>query len=202
MKNLFNCWKPVKWQSAAKIFVNRKDLTVEEEIWSDVYIDNKVTHYQVSSLGRVYNSITKKYLKPRMHTSGYKQVSLYINKKEHRFYIHRLVLLHFNPIILGDINQVNHINGIKDDNRLVNLEWVNNSKNQKHAYSIGLKKNIDGENNYNSKYTNKQIHKVCKMLEKHIPYSKISEKTNVDYNTISDIKCGRRWRHIKSQYNI
>lgn len=175
---------------------------MEKEIWCDVYIENKRTHYQVSNLGRVYNSVTKKYLKPRMHTAGYKQVSLYINKKEYRFYIHRLVLLHFSPVIIGDNNQVNHINGIKDDNRLSNLEWVNNSKNQKHAYSSGLKKSVKGENNFNSKYTEKQIHKVCKLLEKGKLYSLISDKTHVDYNTISDIKCNRRWKHIKSQYNI
>lgn len=67
---------------------------------------------------------------------GYLRVGLNKNHKQRRFQIHRLVAIHF---ISGVGEQVNHINGIKDDNRAVNLEWCTQSENQKHAYRIGLK---------------------------------------------------------------
>lgn len=41
----------------------------------------------------------------------------------------------------GDIPKgfvINHINGIKSDNRLINLECITQSDNQKHAYKTGL----------------------------------------------------------------
>lgn len=53
------------------------------------------------------------------------------------FCVHRLVALAFLPQIKGK-TQVNHIDGRKDNNKVDNLEWCNNSENQKHAYKIGL----------------------------------------------------------------
>lgn len=49
------------------------------------------------------------------------------------YYIHRLVLLSFTE--QTDV-WVNHKNWIRNDNRLENLEWSNNSHNQKHSYSV------------------------------------------------------------------
>ena len=95
---------------------------------------------QVRSLDRVVKGINNKdrpikgVVLRAAYSRGYPSVSL-CNKTKRTITVHRLVATAFidNP---ENKDQVNHINGVKDDNRLVNLEWVTRSENIQHSYNI------------------------------------------------------------------
>ena len=103
-----------------------------KEIWKD--IDGY--DYKISSLGnvlRVYHHKTKS-IKPYIRNK-YLTVHLCKNNKPKHFFIHRLVAEAFIPNP-DKKPQVNHINGIKTDNTVSNLEWVSSEENISHKYEV------------------------------------------------------------------
>lgn len=113
------------------------------EIWKD--IPGYEGKYQVSNKGCVrsllfHNAKGVKrigYLRQAKDGKGYLRCALSKNNVLRTFKVHRLVASAFIPNP-NDYPQVNHINGIKHDNRAENLEWCDNSMNQIHAYANGL----------------------------------------------------------------
>jgi len=80
------------------------------------------------------------FLKLSLNKKGYLLVRLCASYQKKSFLVHRLVAKAFIPNILNK-DTVNHINGIKIDNRVENLEWCSNIENMRHGYKIGLFKN-------------------------------------------------------------
>lgn len=95
-------------------------------------------YYKISTFGRILNEKTKTIKKPSINKYGYMQTPLYRDGEAKNCRVHRLVASAFIPI-RESATQVNHINGIKTDNRVENLEWCTGSENIKHAFDNGLK---------------------------------------------------------------
>lgn len=120
------------------------------EVWKD--IKDYEGLYQVSNLGRVKSLdrfVVNRLLKGNIKITktdfyGYIPVSFTKNGKRKTFKVHRLVAKTF---IDNNDNKpcVNHINGVKHDNVLSNLEWVTYKENFSHALNMGLRKKINYE---------------------------------------------------------
>ena len=170
------------------------------EVWKD--IKGYEGLYQVSDLGRVKSlprivnyrhgvRMTRgRILKPQMNVgTGYLQIG-FLRKT---FQIHREVAKSF--IETTDYNlQINHINGIKTDNRIENLEWVTTAYNLQHARDIGLV-NDYGENSTNSKLKNWQVF-YLKYCWDRKGIMKLAQKFGINYKYIYRILEGKTWKHI------
>ena len=169
--------------------------------WKPVIINGNYSLYEVSNEGDIRNITNFKIMKTFETKAGYKSIGLVYNHHRYVFLIHRLVAQAFIPNPENK-PQVNHIDGNKKNNNVANLEWATAYENMNHAVTNGLL-DIKGDKHPESKYTEKQIREVCKMLENgKYPLHEIQVKTSVKKDLIYQIKKGRAWRHISKDYKI
>lgn len=109
--------------------------SVPHEVWKPIEeVDGK---YEVSNLGRIRNPNTG-CIRKLAYKHGYTRININDqNGKELHRSVHRLVAQAFIPNP-DNKPQVNHINGIHDDNRVENLEWVTPEENLQHALENNL----------------------------------------------------------------
>lgn len=152
----------------------------EKEIWKDVV--GYEGFYQVSNLGKIrsldrilivknqyseHERIQKgQMLKLSADSLGYIKIDLCDNlSKSKSVKLHCLIMQAF----IGERPNkfhINHINGIKTDNRLINLEYVTPSQNIKHAYDTGLNIHKNAHEWHRSKLSEADVEYILKNYER------------------------------------
>jgi hypothetical protein len=130
-------------------------------------------------------------LAPTLHR-GYLIASLGKDKKV--WGVHQWMALTW----IGPANglTVNHINGIKTDNRIENLEYVTNSENVYHAYRTGLLSN-HGTTNGNAKLTADQVREVRQRFQSGLATAKqLAEEYGIARTNMSGIVHGRKYKDV------
>jgi len=125
------------------------------EIWKTVLDGYDL---EVSSLGSVkYNGK----IRP-CPSKKYRKITIVKEGVRKTYSIARLVAIAFIP---NPDNKrcVNHKNGVKDDDKVENLEWATDSENIQHAYDTRLKSGVKGEKSHFAKLTNSQKRRLLEL---------------------------------------
>jgi DNA-directed RNA polymerase sigma subunit (sigma70/sigma32) len=173
------------------------------EIWKDVR--GFEDYYEVSNFSNIRRKKGSSHLKQvnlkgSFDKDGYIKVNLKIKQKTNSKMLHRLIAEAFIPNPENK-TQVNHLNGIKDDNVLENLEWCTLSENRQHAYDTGLQNGLTrrGAQNNFSKLENKDVLAIrMKYNKKQGRTMKVlSEEFNVSSGCIQRILSKNSWAWLK-----
>ena len=147
--------------------------------------------FMASSCGRVFKILSQGKIKELLYSTTKKGYVCVPRSSGHN-YLHRLIASLFLPTYSNEL-QVNHLDGIKTNNSVCNLEMCTNSENMKHAINRGLVNNKGIRNGmskltedqalnikYNSIWTNKELALMY----------------GVDTSVVSRIRAGKSWRYL------
>lgn len=168
-----------------------------EEIWRKI---EGFSRYEISNKGNLKANLKfrkgrnyqSRLLKPGKDKDGYYRTSLVsddgITKSKK---IHRLVAEAFIPN-LENKPCVNHIDGIKDNNILHNLEWCTVKENNIHAIKLGLSGQAGGEKHHMSKLNNIQVEEI-KRNENNLSQRELGFKYGISQSQVYRIINNLRW---------
>lgn len=154
--------------------------------------------YRVDADGRVFNADYRgtgicREVSPATDKNGYRLISLYgigICRRSRVVGIIRLGLPEPSQ-------QINHKNGVKDDDRPENLEWVTAKQNIRHAVDTGLRVAAFGEKHYAAKLSEAQVAEIADLLAAGaMSDRRIAEQFGVKVGTINGIRYGKSWGHL------
>lgn len=176
-----------------------------EEIWKSAVGYNG--YYEVSNLGRVKRlsrSIVRsdgkiKTFKEKIckqhERNGYMRVSICFNYKNKFINVHIMVAESFLKN-KNNLPIINHKDGIKNNNKVINLEWSSYGHNRKHAAYYGLNNGPYGERSSTAKLTNELVNIIrTEYIETKLSHRKLANKYNVSKSTITALLTHRTWKY-------
>lgn len=145
-----------------------------------------INDYTITRAGKIINSHNGRIVKAQPNGKGYLRVS--IGKK--KLFVHRLVAEKYIPNPENK-EQVNHIDGDKNNNSVENLEWVTNQENRNHAMKNGLHR--CGEDCNFAKLTKKDVEFIRNHPE--MTTKSLVDIFKVSRGTINGVRKFRTWKN-------
>lgn len=128
-----------------------------------------------------------------LDTSGYLQLDRR-SKGLPAMAIHRMVWEAVNGSIPEGM-EINHINGVKTDNHIANLELVTRQGNVLHAYRTGLKTNA-GEKHPRHKLTERDVYAIRVLADGGVAHERIAALFAVKRRQVNEIARRKAWVHL------
>jgi hypothetical protein len=171
------------------------------------YVPNTNNRYLVSNMGRLLTTGYRgskrcSIMKPAKDANGYYRTMLLIDDKLKTIKVHRIVAQTWIENPLNKL-QVNHIDFVRDNNAVSNLEWTTAKENTLHSYNNGrIKKPIctnfvKGSKVGTAKLNEEQVKEIRLKFKPRI-YTRemLAKEYGVSPHTIKDVIL-RRWQHVK-----
>lgn len=181
---------------------------MKNEIWKEIKGYEGI--YSISSFGNVKRHersvpsknasrmvLKEKLLKIHTNHRGYSYVVFGVNNKSQNYSIHRLIAEYFIPNPENK-EQVNHINGIKSDNRIENLEWATRKENMVHARENNL---FPSDHNRGIKHGKailnpKKVREIRELKDNGKSYKQLADLYSVSMGCIQLIMNRTNWKHV------
>jgi len=188
MTTLIETWKPVKGFPNYEISNQGRCRSIDRVTIRNRFMHGKHVAERIPFKGQV--------LKKRYDRKGYVRYRIYDSSRASKtFRAHRLVVEAF----IGEIPeglQVNHKNGVKDDNRVENLEICTNAENQRHAHRTGLATVPDNNGSANgmAKLNESIVEAMRIERASGMKIKNIAAKHNFKYQAVAAACRGTTWK--------
>lgn len=130
-----------------------------------------------------------------LENRGYFVISLTMDGAQIRRPVHRHVLETFVGLAVAPKTIPNHKNGIKTDNRLVNLEWVSPRENALHSYQVLGQRAMRGSQHGTAKIKEVDAVAIRSARLKGATLQELATRYGVSQGTISGICLHKTWKH-------
>lgn len=166
-------------------------------------------YYEVSDQGRIcrirpaQGTKPGHILSPGQMRTGYRVVALSRSPSDHKmFRVCRLVAKAFHGPPPTGRHQVNHKNGIKNDDRAVNLEWMTPQENTRHRFEVLGGCGHQGELHPNAKLNRREVAIIKAMRLAGASCGCIAGQFGISLPGIKQIVSGRTWGFVDAASSI
>lgn len=154
--------------------------------------------YFVSKNGDIYSTKLKRLLHISTDKDGYERVNVITKQGRKKLSVAKIILATFKGYPPQDMIDptVEHKNGIRNDNTISNLEWLERTQNASRRHNTPK-----GEKNPKNKLSEREVYEICALLQdKCMSLFEIAQRYKVTKDNIRDIKRKKIWKEISKDF--